>query len=166
MAHASPFARVPVEIDRKAEATGLGLLTTWAPQQLILNNPVSTSPVESCYVLYDFVGHRLVCISLRYQQHCRDSDCRCSNVRRLLLLLPASNRHASSPGLRGHSAQSKLSTPFIVPLPSTLHMNSSRCAPKMRSRCTAQAIRTRVPSRQSVMKRPQYLRKPLVRTGR
>lgn len=40
MAHASPFAHVPAEIHQKVESSGLGLLTPWAPQQLILNSPV------------------------------------------------------------------------------------------------------------------------------
>ncbi|KAG6821111.1 hypothetical protein H0H93_006450 [Arthromyces matolae] len=39
LAHASPFAQVSVELSRKIQASGIGLLTPWSPQQFILNHP-------------------------------------------------------------------------------------------------------------------------------
>ncbi|KAF9486600.1 UDP-Glycosyltransferase/glycogen phosphorylase [Pholiota conissans] len=37
--HASPFANISEEIRKKVEASGLGLLTKWAPQQYVLTHP-------------------------------------------------------------------------------------------------------------------------------
>lgn len=44
MAHASPWAKVPDDVRAKVEASKIGLLTPWAPQQVILNNPVRSQP--------------------------------------------------------------------------------------------------------------------------
>jgi len=40
LCHASPFAKVPEETVRNINASGLGFLTPWGPQQFILNHPV------------------------------------------------------------------------------------------------------------------------------
>ncbi|KAF9486599.1 UDP-Glycosyltransferase/glycogen phosphorylase [Pholiota conissans] len=37
--HASPFAKISKEIQKKVKASGLGLLTKWAPQQYVLTHP-------------------------------------------------------------------------------------------------------------------------------
>jgi hypothetical protein len=39
-AHASPFAKVSEQLIEKVKSSGLGKLTTWSPQQFILNHPV------------------------------------------------------------------------------------------------------------------------------
>ena len=39
-AHASPFAKISERLIEKVKASGLGKLTTWSPQQFILNHPV------------------------------------------------------------------------------------------------------------------------------
>ncbi|EKM61882.1 glycosyltransferase family 1 protein [Phanerochaete carnosa HHB-10118-sp] len=41
LSHASPWAKVPDEISEKIKASGLGFLTTWAPQQTVLEHPVT-----------------------------------------------------------------------------------------------------------------------------
>ncbi|EKM59462.1 glycosyltransferase family 1 protein [Phanerochaete carnosa HHB-10118-sp] len=41
LSHASPFAKVPDEIVEKVKASSLGFLTTWAPQQTILEHSVT-----------------------------------------------------------------------------------------------------------------------------
>lgn len=166
MARASPFAEVPIEIDRKVEATGLGLLTSWAPQQLILNSPVRFLFVQSDFDPHRFIGHWLVCVPLRCQQHYRDSDGWRSNVRFQPSFPFIFNRRAIPLGLLGRLAQSNLSTPFTVPIPSISHMNSSRYAPRTLSKCTARELRTRVPSRPSAMKPPLCWSEPLAQTGR
>ena len=38
--HASPFASVPDSMKRKVEASGLGYMSPWSPQQYILSHPV------------------------------------------------------------------------------------------------------------------------------
>jgi len=38
--HASPFSKLPEEITNNIKSSGLGFLTTWAPQQYVLNHPV------------------------------------------------------------------------------------------------------------------------------
>lgn len=43
MTHASPFAHVPDAVKDKVQAYGQGILSPWAPQQLILGHPVSGS---------------------------------------------------------------------------------------------------------------------------
>ncbi|EKM51754.1 glycosyltransferase family 1 protein [Phanerochaete carnosa HHB-10118-sp] len=58
MSHASPFSQVPDEIQAKVKASGTGLIVPWAPQQAILEHPVTgwflthggfNSIVESIY---------------------------------------------------------------------------------------------------------------------
>ncbi|KAJ7671650.1 UDP-Glycosyltransferase/glycogen phosphorylase [Mycena polygramma] len=39
--HASPFARISEELAHKVESSGIGMLTTWSPQQFILSHPVT-----------------------------------------------------------------------------------------------------------------------------
>jgi hypothetical protein len=39
-AHASPFVKIPEQLIEKVKSSGLGKLTAWSPQQLILNHPV------------------------------------------------------------------------------------------------------------------------------
>ncbi|KIM38975.1 glycosyltransferase family 1 protein [Hebeloma cylindrosporum] len=41
LCHASPYAKFPEEIANDVKASGLGLLTTWAPQQYILSHPAT-----------------------------------------------------------------------------------------------------------------------------
>ncbi|GJE92127.1 glycosyltransferase family 1 protein [Phanerochaete sordida] len=41
MAHASPFCALPDEIAAKVKASGIGLITPWAPQQAILEHPAT-----------------------------------------------------------------------------------------------------------------------------
>ncbi|KAF8067713.1 UDP-Glycosyltransferase/glycogen phosphorylase [Lyophyllum atratum] len=41
LSHASPFAKVPVELSDKVQSSGLGLSTTWSPQQFILTHPAT-----------------------------------------------------------------------------------------------------------------------------
>ncbi|KAJ6612281.1 hypothetical protein B0H10DRAFT_2223287 [Mycena sp. CBHHK59/15] len=41
LCHASPFAKIFEELSEKVKNSGIGLLATWAPQQFILNHPVS-----------------------------------------------------------------------------------------------------------------------------
>ncbi|KAF8067710.1 UDP-Glycosyltransferase/glycogen phosphorylase [Lyophyllum atratum] len=41
LSHASPFSTIPTELSEKVQASGLGLLTTWSPQQFILNHPAT-----------------------------------------------------------------------------------------------------------------------------
>lgn len=48
MSHSSPFAQVPPEMQVKVEASELGILTPWAPQQFILNNAVTGWFVSHC----------------------------------------------------------------------------------------------------------------------
>ncbi|KAF5383026.1 hypothetical protein D9615_005086 [Tricholomella constricta] len=38
LSHASPFAKVSAELSEKVQSWGLGLLTSWSPQQYILNH--------------------------------------------------------------------------------------------------------------------------------
>ena len=38
--HASPFAVIPEAVKVKIEASGMGLLSPWSPQQYILSHPV------------------------------------------------------------------------------------------------------------------------------
>ena len=46
LSHASTFAVVPSEYAEKINQSGLGLLSTWSPQQTILNHPVSTNCLD------------------------------------------------------------------------------------------------------------------------
>jgi hypothetical protein len=39
-AHASPLANISEQLMEKVKSSGLGKLTTWSPQQFILNHPV------------------------------------------------------------------------------------------------------------------------------
>jgi hypothetical protein len=39
-AHASPSAKISEQLIEKVKSSGLGKLTTWSPQQFILNHPV------------------------------------------------------------------------------------------------------------------------------
>ena len=39
-AHASPSAKISEQLIEKVNSSGLGMLTTWSPQQFILNHPV------------------------------------------------------------------------------------------------------------------------------
>ena len=39
-AHASPYAKISDQLKEKVNSSGLGKLTTWSPQQFILNHPV------------------------------------------------------------------------------------------------------------------------------
>ncbi|KAG5650553.1 hypothetical protein H0H81_011834 [Sphagnurus paluster] len=41
LSHASPFAKIPTQLSRKINSSGLGLLTSWSPQQFILNHPAT-----------------------------------------------------------------------------------------------------------------------------
>ncbi|KAF8528528.1 hypothetical protein BU17DRAFT_80976 [Hysterangium stoloniferum] len=41
LAHASPMAVIPPEVSAKVEASGLGLLSPWTPQELILKHPAT-----------------------------------------------------------------------------------------------------------------------------
>ncbi|KAG6915692.1 hypothetical protein DXG01_010420 [Tephrocybe rancida] len=41
LSHASPFARVSLELSDKIKTSGLGLSTPWSPQQFILNHPAT-----------------------------------------------------------------------------------------------------------------------------
>lgn len=41
LGHASFMATIPDEVKEKVKAYGKGLLSAWAPQQLILDHPVS-----------------------------------------------------------------------------------------------------------------------------
>src|ERR1700761_3050307 len=49
LCHASPFAKISDELRSKVVNSGIALLTTWCPQQLILSHSVSLSvPLQSC----------------------------------------------------------------------------------------------------------------------
>ena len=39
-AHASPFYKISEQLIEKVKSSGVGKLTTWSPQQFILNHPV------------------------------------------------------------------------------------------------------------------------------
>ena len=41
-AHASPYAKISEQVIEKVKSSSLGKLTTWSPQQYILNHPVLT----------------------------------------------------------------------------------------------------------------------------
>ncbi|KAF8797535.1 UDP-Glycosyltransferase/glycogen phosphorylase [Phlegmacium glaucopus] len=41
LAHASPFAKISEQQIERVKASGLGLLTTWSPQQYLLNHPAT-----------------------------------------------------------------------------------------------------------------------------
>ncbi|KAJ7510340.1 UDP-Glycosyltransferase/glycogen phosphorylase [Mycena galericulata] len=41
LCHASPFAKISQELSVKVENSGIGILTTWSPQQFILNHPAT-----------------------------------------------------------------------------------------------------------------------------
>jgi hypothetical protein len=43
LCHASPFAQLSEEFVNNVKSSGLGFLTTWAPQQYVLNHPVWNS---------------------------------------------------------------------------------------------------------------------------
>ncbi|KAI5117418.1 hypothetical protein M0805_004050, partial [Coniferiporia weirii] len=51
--HASPFAAVPEEVKQKVTASGLGLMSSWLPQQLILHH-------EACGWFVTHCGHNSV----------------------------------------------------------------------------------------------------------
>ncbi|KAI5117423.1 hypothetical protein M0805_004054 [Coniferiporia weirii] len=51
--HASPFATVPEEVKQKVTASGLGLMSSWLPQQLILHH-------EACGWFVTHCGHNSV----------------------------------------------------------------------------------------------------------
>lgn len=40
MSHAAEIATVPDDVAEKVKMSGLGLLSAWAPQQMILSHPV------------------------------------------------------------------------------------------------------------------------------
>ncbi|KAF8513900.1 hypothetical protein BU17DRAFT_52958, partial [Hysterangium stoloniferum] len=48
LAHASPMAVIPPEVSAKIEASGLGLLSPWTPQELILKHPVTGWFITHC----------------------------------------------------------------------------------------------------------------------
>ncbi|KAI8972907.1 UDP-Glycosyltransferase/glycogen phosphorylase [Trametes punicea] len=48
LSHASGFAQVPEEVRDKVDRYGLGLLSSWCPQQMILNHPVTAWFVTHC----------------------------------------------------------------------------------------------------------------------
>jgi hypothetical protein len=39
-AHATPYVKISERLIEKVKSSGLGKLTTWSPQQFILNHPV------------------------------------------------------------------------------------------------------------------------------
>lgn len=39
--HASPFAKIPAQLSERVNSSALGFLTSWAPQQFILNHPAT-----------------------------------------------------------------------------------------------------------------------------
>ncbi|KAJ7678554.1 UDP-Glycosyltransferase/glycogen phosphorylase [Mycena rosella] len=41
LSHASPFAKISEELAEKIQNSGIGMLTTWSPQQYILNHPAT-----------------------------------------------------------------------------------------------------------------------------
>ena len=41
LSHASPFAVIPDEVKEKVKVYGKGLLSSWSPQQLILDHPAT-----------------------------------------------------------------------------------------------------------------------------
>ena len=46
LAHPSRFAIIPEDVKMRVDAYGKGLLTLWAPQQLVLNHPAR--PCADC----------------------------------------------------------------------------------------------------------------------
>ena len=48
-AHASPFAKISEQLTEKVKLSGIGKLTTWSPQQFILNHPVLLYPYFSIF---------------------------------------------------------------------------------------------------------------------
>ncbi|KAG5650748.1 hypothetical protein H0H81_011179, partial [Sphagnurus paluster] len=41
LSHASPFAQIPPQMSKKIDISKIGLLTSWSPQQFILNHPAT-----------------------------------------------------------------------------------------------------------------------------
>ncbi|KAI0325168.1 UDP-Glycosyltransferase/glycogen phosphorylase [Cubamyces sp. BRFM 1775] len=48
LSHASGFARIPVEVQEKVDRYQLGLFSSWCPQQMILNHPVTAWFLTHC----------------------------------------------------------------------------------------------------------------------
>ncbi|KAH9899215.1 UDP-Glycosyltransferase/glycogen phosphorylase [Cubamyces lactineus] len=48
LSHASGFARIPDEVQEKVDRYQLGLLSSWCPQQMILNHPVTAWFLTHC----------------------------------------------------------------------------------------------------------------------
>ena len=85
-AQAAGLASIPDEIKDKIKAYGKGLLSTWAPQQLILDHPVShrsgEPPLSASAALTLLSGDGVVRDARRSRQRPRESLRRCPAVRR------------------------------------------------------------------------------------
>ena len=80
MAQASPLRHFPDDVAKKVEASGTGLITTWAPQQAILEHPVRPSVLVCCPTTHTSTGHRVVLDTRRVQQYHRVYPLRYPNV--------------------------------------------------------------------------------------
>jgi hypothetical protein len=69
LSSASPLAKLSEQQTEKIKSSGLGLLTTWSPQQFILNHPVWYPYFNLSLRLlntWKFIGNRMVCYAWRF----------------------------------------------------------------------------------------------------
>ena len=83
LAYASSYAKLSEKQAEKISLSGLGLITTWSPQQFILNHPVLyllflTQCLEELNKIC--IGNWMVCYALRFQWHHWISWERCTPV--------------------------------------------------------------------------------------
>ena len=87
VSHASPIASVPDDVVEKVNNCGIGMLSSWAPQQAILSHAVRFSHSGSAMIVNhpSSTGHRMVRVALRPEQFHRSNDVRRAHVRFILL---------------------------------------------------------------------------------
>jgi hypothetical protein len=64
MSHSSPLATVPPELVSKVQGSGIGILSRWTPQQVILSHEVSVALPALGRKLIDRKGYWMVSVAL------------------------------------------------------------------------------------------------------